>query len=156
MKPISLIVSALFVHRESFRTDDLFSLRFSTPKTTFPLDPTPNTSYSPQNSFHSNIISNAFLSNSVVNCFFCISFSLNYLISLLSLFPSFVPLKYPCSFIYLEGISMLKELIQFLVTTENNKGIFVHSFDFSRSNNSILRVSFLFSIYLLNNLQAIL
>jgi len=51
---------------------------------------------------------------------------------------------------------MLKELIQFLVTTENNKGIFVHSFDFSRSNNSILRVSFLFSIYLLNNLQAIL
>jgi len=51
---------------ESLRTDFLFSTRFSTPKMT-PPTPTPTTSYTSLNSFHSSIMFKALLSKSSVN-----------------------------------------------------------------------------------------
>ena len=73
--PISLIISALLVHSASLRADFLFSKRFSTPKTT----PTPKTSYTSLNSFHSSMILNALLSKFTVNEVFLYPLELNQL-----------------------------------------------------------------------------
>ena len=56
----------LLVCSESLRADFLFFMRFCTPKTT-PPTPTPMTSYTSVNSFHSNMMLKALLSKSTVN-----------------------------------------------------------------------------------------
>ena len=76
--------SALLVHSESLRASFLFSMRFSTPKTT-PSTPTPKTSYTSLNSFHSSMILKALLSKSTVNKVFLYPLALNQLSMLWSL-----------------------------------------------------------------------
>jgi len=116
------MISALLVHRDSLRTDFLFSLRFSTPKTT-PPTPTPMTSYSPLNSFQSSIMFKALLSKSTVSSVFLSPLSLNQLDILLSLLCLLIYQARKSSVILLDGTGRRRESTWLFKTTEN-KGIF--------------------------------
>jgi len=114
--------SALLVQRESFRADFLFSLRFSTPKTT-PPTPTPRTSYCPLKSFHSSMMLRALLSNSTVSTTFLSPLLLNQLDMLWSLRYLLIFHTRKSSIILLEGIGGQRESTWLFKTIEN-KGIF--------------------------------
>jgi len=120
--PISLTVSALLVHNDSLRADFLFSLRFSTPKTT-PSTPTPRTSYTSLNSFHSSMMLRALLSKSIVNKVFLYPLALKQPAMLWSLRCLLTCHARKSSIILYEGIGRLSEFTWLFKTTEN-KGIF--------------------------------
>ena len=120
--PISLMISALLVHSESLRAHFLFSKRFSAPKT-IPPTPTPITSYTSLNSFHSSMMFKALLAKSTVNSVFRYPLALNQLSVLGSLrcLLTYYPRK--SRIILFEGIGRQRESTWLFKTTEN-KGIF--------------------------------
>ena len=120
--PISLMVSALLVHSESLRADFIFSFRFSTPNTT-PPTPTPMTSYTSLNSFHSSMMLKALFSKTSVNSVFLYPLALNQLFMLGSLRCLLTCYPRKSRVILFEGIGRQRESTWLFKTTEN-KGIF--------------------------------
>ena len=117
------MISALLVHSDILRADFLFFTRFSTPNTT-PPTPTPKTSYTSLNSFHSSMILKAFLSKSTVNEVFLYPLELNQLsIVLIFLCCLLTYHRRESSIILLQEIGRLREYTWLFKTTEN-KGVF--------------------------------
>ena len=151
---ISLILSALLMHKDSLRADFLFSLRFSTPKTT-PPTPTPRISYAPLNSFHSSITFKALLSKSTVSSVFLYPLALNKPVTLLSFRCLLTQYDRISSIVLFKGIDKLRELTWLFRVTEN-KGILIVCVYFERRNSSIERAFQLFFFDFFKNKHAIL